>query len=35
MREMDGIHSAGFNPEESAIRTGVAAHTVFALEMLG
>ncbi len=35
VREMAGIHSAGFNPEESAIRTGIAAHTMFALEMLG
>lgn len=34
-REMPGIHSAGFNPDESSIRTGIAAHVAFALEILG
>ena len=29
-----GIHSSRFNPDEAAIKTGIAAHVAFALEIL-
>ena len=34
-RTMEGIHSPRFLPDESAIKTGMEAHVVFALGMLG
>ena len=34
-RKIPGLHNANFLPDEASIKTGIAAHCGFVLEMLG